>query len=127
VGINERRWSQIAGFRDDVDVCGLCDLGFKGVSWTFEKKVAGGSFGRVRLDRALASASWCSRFPAAEVQHLLSYATSDHLPILLRYDPPRQQRRGDRLFRYEVMWETHDDFSAKLANSWSSTGISQNM
>jgi hypothetical protein len=40
VGVSERSWSQILGFRDTVDICGLCDLGFKGVPWTFEKKVA---------------------------------------------------------------------------------------
>jgi hypothetical protein len=38
-GVNERSDSQIAGFRDVVDVCGLCDIGYRGVAWTFEKKV----------------------------------------------------------------------------------------
>jgi hypothetical protein len=30
-------------------VCGLLDLGFKGRSWTFEKKVAGGPIARLDL------------------------------------------------------------------------------
>jgi hypothetical protein len=55
VGVQERSYAQMAGFREIVDVCGLGDLGFEGQSWTFEKKVAGGTFYRVRLDRALAT------------------------------------------------------------------------
>jgi hypothetical protein len=65
VGVNERSQGQMEGFRETIDVCGLCDLGYKGLSWTFEKRVAGGSFCRARLDRALASPSWCGRFPLA--------------------------------------------------------------
>jgi hypothetical protein len=47
VGINERSSSQIAAFRETVDVCGLVDLGYTRISWTFEKKVVGGTFCRV--------------------------------------------------------------------------------
>ena len=65
------------GFRDAVDVCILIDLGFQGRKWTFEKKVAGGSFTRVRLDRAFGSTKWCAQFPLAAVEHLTA-ATSDH-------------------------------------------------
>ena len=54
-GIGLRSQSQIQGFRDAVDVCGLIDLGFKGTKWTYEKKVTEGSYTRVRLDRALGS------------------------------------------------------------------------
>jgi hypothetical protein len=43
-GVNERGTSQMLGFRDMVDVNGLCDLGFEGRPWTFEKKGRGGDF-----------------------------------------------------------------------------------
>ena len=46
VRVQERSASQIAAFREMVDVCGLNDIGFSGRSWTFEKKVSGGSFYR---------------------------------------------------------------------------------
>jgi hypothetical protein len=55
-GVRQRSLAQIAGFGEMVDVCGLRDLGCEGRSWTFEKKVAGGSYCRVRLNRALESA-----------------------------------------------------------------------
>ena len=82
VGIQERSRARIEGFREMVDVCGLSDLGFEGRSWTFENKVAGGSYCRVRLDHGLATADWCSRFPCAKVKHLAA-AASDLGPILL--------------------------------------------
>jgi hypothetical protein len=47
VGVQERSYAQIAGFREMVDVCGLCDLGYEGRNWTYEKKVTGGSLCRV--------------------------------------------------------------------------------
>ena len=46
-GVNLRAHGQMQGFRDALDVCGLIDLGFKGRMWTFEKRVAGGSYTRV--------------------------------------------------------------------------------
>jgi hypothetical protein len=129
MGVNERSYSQMAGFRDAVDVCGLCDLGFSGVEWTFEKKVAGGSFCRTRLDRALASPAWCTRFPAAEVQHLATAATTDHLPILLRWLPVegKRRRRDPKLFRYEVAWESHKDFPEMLRENCTTGGPSLTM
>ena len=96
------------GFREAVDVCQLCDIGYMGVDWTFEKKVAGGHYVRVRLDRVLASASWCSCFPFAAVRHLTA-VKSDHSPILLSLQPEETNNfvcgRG-KPFRYELMWET---------------------
>ena len=52
-----------------VDVCGLFDLRFTGRSWTFEKQVAGGSFCRVRLDRALASPDLSAIYPDVVVEN----------------------------------------------------------
>ena len=52
-GPNARDSAQIEAFREAVDVCGLANLGYRGLDWTWEKKVAGGHYCRVRLDRAL--------------------------------------------------------------------------
>ena len=115
---------QIAGLRDMVDVCGLQDLGYQGNSWTYEKKVAGGSFCRVRLDRALATTDWCTRFPLAIVRHLTA-ASSDHCPILVTWEeqvgPPRR-RESDDVFRYEIMWERHEEFQQTLEQLWCQNG-----
>jgi hypothetical protein len=116
VGVNDRSNAQIQAFRDTVDVCELMDLGYDGNTWTFEKRVAGGSFCRVRLDRALATTSWSSRFPLAVLHHLTGVA-SDHSPILLRLEPT-QQAPLSRLFMYEAMWEAHADFRPAMESTW---------
>lgn len=102
-GIGQRNQAQVQGFHDAIDACGLVDLGFQGRPWTFETKVAGGSFTRVHLDRALGSAEWCAQFPLATVEHLAA-ATSDHLPIFLKLDTTDDHRKIEKEFWYEVMW-----------------------
>jgi hypothetical protein len=123
VGVQERSQAQIEGFREAVDVCGLQDLGYIGNSWTYEKKVARGMFCRVRLDRALASADWCERFLLAMVRHL-TVASSDHSPILLSLENYAQptRRKEDRIFHYELMWESHEDFVPSLERAWHQLG-----
>jgi hypothetical protein len=91
VGVKERSNAQMEGFREAIDVCGLADLGFEGRNWTYEKKVTGGSYCRVRLDRALATADWSERYPLAVVRHL-TVAASDHAMI-------RSSFLGDRTSR----------------------------
>jgi hypothetical protein len=127
-GVGERSLAQITGFRDTVDVCELADLGYEGNSWTFEKRVAGGSFCRVRLDRALAMTQWCDRFPLAAVHHLTG-VSSHHGPIFLRWRESRRERRvtEEKLFRYELMWETHDQFKPFFDDVWKVDGKATTM
>ena len=125
-GVGERDEAQMRGFRDAVDICGLSDLGYTGLDWTFEKKVRGGTYTRVRLDRALADSDWWMRFPFAELRHLTA-AKSDHCPIQLVVDSRSQvpkRRSHQRVFRYEMMWETHPDFHTVVEQNWTDQGQS---
>jgi hypothetical protein len=126
VGVQERSLAQIADFREMVDVCGLRDLGYEGRSWNFEKRVAGGSFFRVRLDRALATTDWCSRFPLASVQNLTA-VSFDHGPILLTWaqqvEATREKKRN-KLFKYEMMWESQIYFPQMMVQTWKDEGAS---
>ncbi|WVZ64412.1 hypothetical protein U9M48_013925 [Paspalum notatum var. saurae] len=120
LGPNNREEYLMEGFREAVDVCQLCDIGYSGLDWTFEKKVAGGYFVRVRLDRVLASAKWCACFPFAVVRHLTA-VKSDHCPILLSCEPEkiRGASRGlGRPFRYELMWETNKGLYPLVQQVW---------
>ena len=101
-GIGQRSNTQIQGFRDTIDVCMLMDLGYKGRFWTLEKKVVGGTFTRVRLDRALGSAKWSAQFLRASLSHLTT-ANSDHCPILLEINDQHGEPRK-HVFRYETLW-----------------------
>jgi hypothetical protein len=95
------------------------DLGYTGTAWTFEKKVVGGTYCRVRLNRALASANWSARFPLATLQHLTA-AALDHSPILLRHAPSDMTARRPSIFRYEAMWETHEELKPLIEQAWRS-------
>jgi hypothetical protein len=119
-GVGERDPSQMRGFREAVDVCGLIDLGYIGRDWTFEKKVRGGLYTRVRLDRGLATTSWWDRFPDAVVRHLTA-AKSDHCPLLVVMERSERRRRHDdrpSQFSYELMWEAHDCFRPFIEERW---------
>jgi hypothetical protein len=85
-GVGNRDEAHMHAFRQAIDVCNLADLGYVGLDWTFEKKVRGGTYTRVRLDRALANPSWWQMFPQAELRHLTA-AKSDHCPIFLCANP----------------------------------------
>jgi len=96
-----------------------------GLDWTFEKKVAGGHFVRVRLDRALASASWSSYFPFAVLRHLTA-VKSDHCPILLSLELNERSNvmyGQGKPFRYEIMWETNKGLRSLIQNTWENREI----
>ncbi|XP_073360371.1 uncharacterized protein [Aegilops tauschii subsp. strangulata] len=95
-------------FRDTIDTCGLADIGYQGTPWTFEKRVTGGTYTRVRLDRCVASPEWSLAFPSAKLEHK-NTASSDHAATLLTLADDAFNVRP-RSFRYELMWERHPDF-----------------
>jgi hypothetical protein len=127
LGVGQRDPLQMRGFREAVDVCGLIDLGYIGRDWTFEKKVRGGSYTRVRLDRGLASLPWWEHFPNAVVRNLTA-AKSDHCPLLVVLDRTESSHvRGHRQFRYELMWEAHDSFHSFLEDKWKEKGTAMSL
>ena len=78
--------------------------------------MAGGSYTHVRLDRALGSVDWMGLFPQNELTHL-SAGTSDHKPIRLCLDTREQIQRGDKQFRYELMWKAHDGLKPTVVDT----------
>lgn len=84
--------------------------------------MAGGTYTRVRLDRALADGEWSMLFPQANLSHKIA-ATSDHNPILLELDgDPPGTNPSSKQFRYEVMWEAHDGFQEEIHQHWQGPG-----
>nr|XP_045088271.1 uncharacterized protein LOC123496916 [Aegilops tauschii subsp. strangulata] len=116
-GVGQRSQVQIDAFRDAIDTCSLLDIGYTGNSWTFEKKVTGGTFTRVRLDRCVATPEWMLAFPQAELEHKVA-ASSDHAPLLLRLDHVHACRKGPKPFKYELAWERHPDLVGVVEIGW---------
>jgi hypothetical protein len=50
---------------------------------------------------------------------------SDHCPILLSLEEQSRQpqrRKEEKIFRYEIMWESHENFVSALDNAWKEHG-----
>ena len=62
---------QMIAFRDTLEVCGLIDLGFSGIPFTYDNLRVGASNVKVRLDRATATNEWRNLFPFYTVQHVV--------------------------------------------------------
>lgn len=105
-------------FRDALDMCSLSDIGHTGTNWTFKKKVAGGTYTWVWLDRCVANPAWSLAYPYAVVEHKTA-ASSDHVPILLRMMDVHACRRVLRRFKYEQCWERDEGLPAVAATGWS--------
>ena len=104
-------------FRDVLTECDMHDLGFSGLPWTYDSRQTGRRNVRVRLDRAVATSAWSSMFEGAALDHLVS-PCSDHCPILLRTAKTMQTNAGERILRYEIMWEREDSLTEVVEEAW---------
>lgn len=93
--------SQMQSFRSALQLCGLFDLGFKGVPFTYDNKRSGRSNVRVRLDRAVANNDWRNLFPNAQLDHLIS-SFSDHNPISLKLSANSGSPTRSKCLYYEI-------------------------
>ena len=109
---------QMQDFRDCQDFCGLKDLGFIGLPFTWCNKRFDGDLIWVRLDRALASADWILKFPSIRLHHLQGLS-SDHKPLWLASDDVNTRfYRAQKPFRFEAMWLKDDRFEDVVLSTW---------
>lgn len=93
----------------------LRDLNYQGPAFTWFTLRHGRVFIKMRLDRALGNSAWCPAQSRTRVFHLHKIG-SDHCPILVDTLPMEISCR--KLFRYEQLWNTHEDCSAVIKSSW---------
>ena len=94
-------------FREAIDFCDFEDLGFIGPPFTWCNNRLNTRTVWERLDRVLATSTWISHFPNAQVHHLHA-VSSDHSPLSIQITPPSTSRpRPKRIFRFEEMWLSH--------------------
>ncbi|RYR06409.1 hypothetical protein Ahy_B06g086141 [Arachis hypogaea] len=90
-------------FRGWIDKCNLIDIHMEGGIREGQERVY------KRLDRALCNSEWCTNFSNAFVE-VLPIIQSDH-HLLLLHTRPETSTQGERPFRYESMWNKHEDLS----------------
>ncbi|CAM8886272.1 unnamed protein product [Rhodiola kirilowii] len=110
-----KEW-QMRSFRETIEACGLIDLGYSGLPFTFSNRRVGQMETKARLDRAFGNVEWKSLFDIYEVSHLIT-ATSDHLPLLVNFQK-RVRCERKKLFRFEPMWLRHCEFRGFLNQCW---------
>lgn len=104
-------------FCEVIDTCNLRDLGFKGNFFTWQRGNSPSTLIRERLDRFLASMSWCSLFPEAVVVNLHIH-NSDHGPILLKEEVTGLKKNKERLLKFESLWLSSDECHQVVKNAW---------
>ncbi|KAI9082919.1 hypothetical protein K1719_035062 [Acacia pycnantha] len=104
-------------FNEWIQECGLIDIEAKGPFYTWKGPKWDG-LDRVykRLDRCLCNIQWIEKFENAEVQ-VSPRLCSDHHPLLIKLEADNQMHRK-RSFRYEAMWQTHENFEEVMRQGW---------
>lgn len=104
-------------FNDWINSQNLMDVTAEGPRFTWVGPVIG-NYDRVleRLDRLLCKVAWRQEFEDATVS-VLPRHYSDHHPLLLQLDG-LGNAGGDRPFRFETSWFTHEKFREFVSNNW---------
>ncbi|KAK2390980.1 hypothetical protein QL285_064484 [Trifolium repens] len=94
----------------------MTDINLEGYPFTWVKSSGTDHMIEERLDRALASSDWLTKFPNAKLRNILS-SHSDHSPILLHCSPVvQQQYKHD--FRFENSWLLEEDIGEVVHEGW---------
>ena len=115
-------YKQMDEFREVLEQCSLIDLGFLGYPFTWNNKCPGHANTKERLDRAVATMDWRTKFPRSTVTHLSSHAL-DHLPIILQTKTSKfRLARSNMGFKFEESWLLWEECEAVVHEGWNKMG-----
>ncbi|KAK2656063.1 hypothetical protein Ddye_009115 [Dipteronia dyeriana] len=80
----DRNWKSMSEIREALDDCGLEDMGFIGLSFTWSNKREGNSMIMERIDRSFYNREYMGMFPYFSARHL-DFWSSDHRPSVLEF------------------------------------------
>jgi hypothetical protein len=112
--------AQMQRFSSTLEECNLNDLGYRGSKYTWSNCREASNFVKERLDRAVATPSWCANFPNVSIE-TLPVANSDHKPLLLKFDS--EHRVSTKLFCYEAKWNVEEECLAVVQKVWKSGAV----
>ncbi|KAK4707383.1 hypothetical protein R3W88_033072 [Solanum pinnatisectum] len=96
-----------------IEACGLIDLGYTGIPFTWCNQRAAQARVWKRLDRAMVNDKWLEVMPQTTVEHLSSVG-SDHTPLLL--EMIRKSDRHIKYFKFLHCWVDNDSFMETVQN-----------
>ena len=107
-------------FRSCVQACGLEDVPFNGIFFTWNNKQQGASRICSKIDCVLSNDSWQELFGEAEVI-FGNEKIFDHSPAMITCRPSVQT--GRKVFRYFHMWKMHPTFENIVRGVWQAANV----
>lgn len=106
-------------FREVTSECVLQDLGRSGVAYTWDNHQPRDANVKARIDRAFANDEFRQRYDHTRVRHVCA-AESDHCFVIVEFRNHAFSQRpiGAKQFRYENVWESHQDYEPLIAQTW---------
>ncbi|KAE8792398.1 Alanyl-tRNA synthetase [Hordeum vulgare] len=105
-------------FREVLDECGLQDLGWSGMAYTWDNAQEGEANVKARLDRGFGNIAMLNLFTSITVKHI-GAVESDHCFVMAKIRETADQGAGRaRIFRYEDVWQTHSDYDQLVLDKW---------
>ncbi|KAL5571254.1 hypothetical protein UlMin_020851 [Ulmus minor] len=123
-GVKSQR--AIDEFRNAVDDCLICDLGFVGDPFTWCNNRPNDLIYE-RLDRGFGNIDWVNRFPNTTVEHLEAVC-SDHRPLLFSFGLSQgivrcgRKKRFNR-FHFEEAWSNDPGCGEVISSCWEAPSV----
>ncbi|KAG5580340.1 hypothetical protein H5410_050967 [Solanum commersonii] len=98
-----------------IEACGLTDLGFTGIPYTWCNQRTAQARVWKRLDRSMVNDKWLEVMPQTTIEHLSSVG-SDHNPLLM--EMVRKNENHIKYFKFLHCWVDNANFMETVRKCW---------
>lgn len=114
VGGQQRNEALMSNFKETIDDCNLCNLGYLRDPFTLSNKHEGSSYTKERLDQAVANQRWKMVYDDMKVETLV-VRYSNHKPLLASCGQlGAGLKKGGRLFIYDAYWDLENTCNSEV-------------